>query len=333
MAALSYVGGIVLFVATTISVLKVLVVPRRAWSIVASPSLDAMVWGFHRIARRMPRADMADRLLGFLGPLYLVVLLGTFLALYTVAFAALLAPELGFDWSTAFREAGSSVFTLGFQSTDAAVPSTVDIFAAATGMIVIALFIAFLPAQYTAIKDRERFVKLVQGRTTELPVSGPDLLASHYERGTETMLAHLYREGERWAAGVSETHTKYPVLLHFRAPRSPLHWLPTMVALADAAALQRATLPDEAPPETRAVIDAIDLCLGELGHTAGLDVEGDDVVPAQPDAIVTATATRLRRAGSNPTADSSAVARFGVLRHDYGAAGAELATAIAAPDV
>lgn len=332
MSGLSYVAGGALLVATTVGLLKVMIVPRRAWSIVASPSLAVMVRSFHAVARRMRQPDHADRFLGFLGPLYIVVLLATILGLYTVGFAALLAPQVDHAWGTAFRESGSSVFTLGFQSTPGTVPSIVDIVAAATGMVVIALFIAYLPTLYAAVKDRERFLKLLQSRIGAPPASGVNVLAEHYERGTQAMLVHLYREAERWAAGVSETHAKYPVLLHFRAPRAPLHWLSTMVGVADAAALQRVLLADTAPPETRAVIDAVELCLRELSHTAAAPVEHEATPPMDAAGAVNEAAARLRAAGADPIDDGTAADRFLVLRAQYAALGIGLASAVAAPE-
>lgn len=296
MATIWYIVGTAIFVSTTVSLLKVLVVPRRAWSIVATPLLSALIWLFHAVARRVRRADTADRFLGFLGPLYVVMLLTTFLSLYTVAFAMLLlaaGDASSSDWSDAFAESGSSIFTLGYRSSNQAVASVVDITAAATGMIVIALFIAYLPTLYAAVKERERFVKLVQGRLGANELSGVNLLAAHYERRTDPMLVHLYRDAERWAIAVSETHAKYPVLVHFRAPRAPLQWLDTMVAVADAAVLHEKLIRN-APAETRAVVDAIELCLDELVRAARVDPLPARLLPA---AAVDALVERLAPLG------------------------------------
>lgn len=329
MRVVVYIAGAALLVATTVSLLKVLIVPRRAWSIVASPSLAGLVRAFHTIARRL-RADLADRFLGFLGPLYVIVLLGSFLGLYAVGFALLLAPQLDYDWSTAFRESGSSVFTLGFESSSGAVASAVDIVAGATGMIVIALFIAYLPTMYAAVKERERFVKLIEGRTGGPPATGVNILAEHFERGTEAMLTHLYREAERWAVGVAETHTKYPVLLHFRAPRSPLHWLPTMVGVADAAALHRVLFAGGAPPETRAVIDAIELCLNDLLHSEN-ELEESSEALLQAESMLNEAQARLESAGVRCVVESDGPTRFMELRSRYRAVGTSLASVVATP--
>jgi hypothetical protein len=198
-------------------------------------------------------------------------------------------------------------------------------------MIVIALFIAYLPTLHTAVKERESFVKIAQGRIGEPPASGVNLLVSHFERGTEAMLVHLYREAERWAAGVSNTHTKYPVLLHFRAPRSPLHWLSTMTGVADAAALHRALLPEDAPPETRAVIDAIELCLADLAHTAGPATDSGGDPSDYAASMVSSARARLSAVGVEPAAEGLATERFAEMRAGYGATSSQLASRVAAP--
>lgn len=281
MSAVWYSLGTALFAATTIALLKVLVVPRRAWSIVASPLLAALVWLFHQIARRLRRDDTADRFLGFLGPLYVVTLLAAFLFLYAASFAILLLPTASAAaWQSALAESGSSIFTLGFRSSDAAIASVINVTAAATGMVVVALFIAYLPTLYAAVRERERFVKLIEGRLRGRPLSGADLLLAHFERGTDQLLVDLYRDAERWAVDVVETHTKYPVLLHFRAPRAPLNWLDTLTAVADAAELHRLII-SEPPQETLSVSDAIELCLAGLARVAHVAAEPHTSIPSE----------------------------------------------------
>lgn len=325
MAAITYLAGAALLSATTVALLKVLVVLRRAWSIVATPTLRLMVRTSHVVARRLP-PDVADRFLGFLGPAYIVVLLATFLGLYTVAFALLLAPELEMAWSTAFRESGSSVFTLGFQATDSPVTSSIDIVAGATGMIVIALFIAYLPTLYAAIKDRERFVKVIQGRCSGEAATGAALLACHFERGMQSLLGELYLDAERWAAGIADTHTKYPVLVHFRAPRARIDWLTTMIAVSDAAALHRALLGDHAPPEATAVCEALGMCFEDLAHVSGQRAAAP--APGGSAALVAEAATRLRAAGIDAGPAAEALPRYEALRARHAEASARLTASL-----
>jgi len=53
------------------------------------------------------------------------------------------------------------MFTLGFASTNGTAPTVVDILAAATGLVVVALQIAYLPTLYSAFNRRETEVTLL----------------------------------------------------------------------------------------------------------------------------------------------------------------------------
>ena len=97
-----------------------------------------------------------------------LVQLVTWLVGYELAYALLLVPTVsGFD--TALREAGSSMFTLGFIYTHGNEPAVIDIVAAATGMIVVALQIAYLPTLYGAFNRRETEVTLLGARAGHPP--------------------------------------------------------------------------------------------------------------------------------------------------------------------
>src|SRR5947209_2849789 len=122
---------------------------------------------------------------------------------------------------SAMAQAGSSLLTLGYAGPSDAPLTVVDYLAAATGLIVVALQIGYLPTLYSAFNRRETEVTLLSGRAG-LPSWGPEILArSRYGFGTEdegAVMDAFYLGWERWAADVSESHTNYPVLLRFRSP-------------------------------------------------------------------------------------------------------------------
>ena len=103
--------------------------------------------------------------------LTLAALLGSF----TVAFGLMLLP-----WTDtageAMRESGSSVFTLGFVSTDTPIPTALDVTAGAVGMMFVALTIGYLPSLYSEIRIREALVKQLEVWTGR-PSWGPEILA------------------------------------------------------------------------------------------------------------------------------------------------------------
>ncbi len=123
--------------------------------------------------------------------------------------------------------------------------------AAASGLIIVSLQIAYLPTLYGAFNRRETEVALLNARSG-VPSWGPELLArTHYALGsgvsTLDTLPDLYARWERWAADVAESHSAYPPLVRFRSPRPLSSWVTALLAMLDSAALILALSPQSAP--------------------------------------------------------------------------------------
>ncbi|MFD9130778.1 hypothetical protein [Kitasatospora sp. NPDC059571] len=267
-------AGAVLLVTTVASILRTLVVPRGLYS-----ALVNRLWRILRATLRLAAAPFGgyaaqDRAQTWLAPLILVGMLGTWLTCMLLAYTLLLHGSSELDWSVSFREAGSSLFTLGFASGERLHLSALDFLAAATGPLIIALLIGYLPTLYGAYNRREVEVTLLQSRAGE-PAWGPELLARQSLVSTERALPELYRDWERLAADIGEGHSNYPVLLSFRSPRPYRSWVVGLLAVMDAAAIQLALTPRSAPPEARLVLRA--------GFTAMRDIARTMRVPFDPD--------------------------------------------------
>jgi hypothetical protein len=65
---------------------------------------------------------------------------------------------------SAFTDAGSSLFTLGFAVPAGAVPAVIVFLAAAVGLVILTLQIAYLPTLYAAFNRRETDVALLNAR-------------------------------------------------------------------------------------------------------------------------------------------------------------------------
>ncbi|MEU9131672.1 hypothetical protein AB0D08_26775 [Kitasatospora sp. NPDC048540] len=266
-------AGLALLGLTIASILRTLVVPRGLYSILVN-----RLWAVLRTVLRLAAAPFGyrtlDRVQTWLAPLILVCTLGTWLLGTLAAYTLLLYGTSGLSWSVSFREAGSSLFTLGFASNDRLRLSALDFLAAATGPLIIALLIGYLPTLYGAYNRREVEVTLLQTRAGE-PAWGPELLARQALVGTETALPELYRSWERLAADIGEGHSNYPVLLSFRSPQPNRNWVVGLLAVLDAAAMQLALSPRSAPPEARLVLRA--------GFTAMRDIADALRIPYDPD--------------------------------------------------
>lgn len=297
-ATLRWVGfavGIIVSVGTVVGVMKTLIVPRRSWSLIPALIGRNGYRVFHGIAVRLRSFDLADRFLGFLAPTVVIGILASFLASFVVGFALLLLPWGDLTIGDAFRESGSSVFTLGFVSTDAPVPTALDVLAGATGMIFVALTIGYLPTLYSEVKKREALVKQLEG-WTGAPSWGPEVLARFTLAEAIDLLDELYTSWDSWAAQVADTHMKYPVLTHFRLPRSENHWLIALLAVMDAAALDIVLRPSANHATARLLLNQGTSCLGSVAYPMRrVEPTGDD--PGIDEAAFSAGVDRVLSAG------------------------------------
>ena len=124
-----------------------------------------------------------DRLLATQAAAILVAQLATWLVVAYVGFALLLWPFAARGVVSAFIDAGSSLFTLGFAVPAGAAPAVIVFLAAAVGLVILTLQIAYLPTLYAAFNRRETEVALLNARAG-VPSWGPELLArTHYALG------------------------------------------------------------------------------------------------------------------------------------------------------
>ena len=98
--------------------------------------------------------ERRDALLASQPIVTLGLLLFIWLAGFVVGFGLMLWLPGG-SFPGALREAGSSLFTLGFAARSDAGPSAADFLAAASGLVIVALQIAYLPTLYAAYNRRE----------------------------------------------------------------------------------------------------------------------------------------------------------------------------------
>ena len=273
--------GALLAALTALSVLRMLVIPRPRQGVV-SRVVDSFVdLVFHGLAHRSRDYEARDRLLAGQAPAFLVAMLATWLLGFIVAYALMLWP-----WThhlpNSFRESVSSVFTLGFDSTKGGGPTSLDGLAAASGLIVVAIQIAYLPTLYAAFNRRETEVTLLQSRAGS-PPWGPELLArTRYGMRVRTDdLPEFYALWERWAADVAESHSNYPVLTRFRSPQPFTSWLVALVAVMDSAALYLALSPSRERYEVRMFLRMGFTALRQIGVAIGVPVD-DDPDPDQP---------------------------------------------------
>ena len=128
---------------------------------VGRPAVD---WVLLPAMARAPDFRRRDRILATQAAAILLAQLATWLVVAYVGFAFLLWPFAARGVVSAFTDAGSSMFTLGFAVPSGAVPAVIVFLAAAVGLVILTLQIAYLPTLYGAFNRRETEVALLNAR-------------------------------------------------------------------------------------------------------------------------------------------------------------------------
>ena len=275
--------GAAIVLATSLSVMWSLVIPggRAGWLTKSADRFTAAV--FRTICKPVRSYRTRHRILAAHAPVMLATMLWVWLCLYVVGYGLLLVP-VTHSLASGLREAGSSLVTMGFASTRGAEPTIVDLLAAGTGLIIVALQIAYLPTLYASFNRRETEVTLVGVRAGH-PAWGPELLARNEMATTVVDLPEFYRGWERWASDVAESHSSYPILVRFRSPDPRSSWLIALLAVMDSAALLHALSPQATPVQARLSLRMGIDCLRQIARTIDLPFEDDP----RPDAGIQLT--------------------------------------------
>ncbi len=281
--------GVLLLLSTTGSILRNLVVPRGLGSVIVHVLWRAGRTILVTLARPARSYEARDTMLAWLAPGVLIATLWCWLGALFVAYGLILYSLSHLHLLDAFREAGSSLFTLGYASGSRLRLSGIDFLAAATGPVVVALQIAYLPTLYGAYNRRETEVTLLRSRAGE-PAWGPELLARQGLVATVGQLRTLYESWERLAADLGESHSNYPILLAFRSPARYRSWIVGLVAVMDGAAMHLALAPASAPPEARLVLRAGFTALRDIAEVLHLPYDEDP----RPDAPIALTLPEFR---------------------------------------
>lgn len=254
---LAFPAGLFILVMTMLDIFRTLVMPRAARGRYRlSRLLFLGLWRPWRwIALRARTEQVRERILAGAGPMSLFVLLVGWATLTVFGYGLLLWSPLFVEgvqgaqstsFSTALYLSGTSLFTLGFGDVVATgATRAVVIIEGANGLGLVAVVIAYLPVLYQAFNRREVGVLLLDARAGS-PPSGPELVRRAGGFGVRHSLPRLFREWERWAADILESHLTYPLLAFFRSPHDNTSWLTSLGAMLDAATLVISTVDDEA---------------------------------------------------------------------------------------
>lgn len=277
---LGFAAGIALIGVTWVSVIKSFMVPRETRIRLNKIVSSGIYVLFRLVTIRVDNLARRERLLALSAPVFLLTLLGCWLICLWIGFALLLWPTK-ISFARAMRQSGSSLFTLGFAPPRTPGESVIVFIAAASGLAVLALLIAYLPLIYAAFNRRETLVTTLEA-LAGAPPWGPELLARQALIDNEAVLPGLYSKWTEWAADISESHINYRTLVYFRSPDPAASWLLSLLAVLDGAALHLSLNPSSAPREARPLLRVGYVALRRLAAAMNLAANND---PAPTDPI------------------------------------------------
>ncbi len=240
-------AGAALILAVLWDGFETIVLPRRVTRRLRLTRLVyRLLWQPWRwLAGRIAEGQRRDNVLAYFGPLSFLLLLGFWITVLIVGFAAImwgLWPLTALQGPHSFGQylyfSGTTLLTLGLGDVlPAPGPARVlAVLEAGTGFGFLALMISYLPMLYQAFSRREVSVSLLDARAGS-PPTALEFLRRHLLAGHPGVMEQALREWERWSAELLESHLSYPILAYFRSQHEHQSWLTALTTVLDASAL------------------------------------------------------------------------------------------------
>ena len=232
-----FIIGLFIVAASMISLLRTVIVPRPLRSSLSGFVMWVVWWVTRGISTLRRTYAGRDQVLAWTGPIMILMMLLTWLIGFLVGYAMLIYGISGMDFSQAMRQSGSSLLTLGFAGGTTENQTIIDFVAATTGPIIIAMLIGYLPTVFQTYLEREVLVTTISTVGGE-PSWGPEYLARAAMAETQDQIPRLFDQWAEWAARLRLTHMTYPTLMYVRGSRANRHYVVSLLAMLDAAALK-----------------------------------------------------------------------------------------------
>lgn len=220
-----------------LTAVRTVVLPRATTSALSRGVFGVVVWTLKTAAsvRRDYRAQ--DGILALIGPIGLVVIPGVWMMMMLGAFTAMFwATDPTLEVRGAFHLAGSSITTLGFAPASGVGQQALAFACALLGLLLLSLFITYLPSTYSVFQSRERRVTLLDVRAGT-PPNAVVMLERFHRIGWLDRLDIHWTEWEPWFAELEETHSTNPALPWFRSSEPSHSWVTSAGTVLDAASI------------------------------------------------------------------------------------------------
>lgn len=281
LAVLVFAFGVWVVVATLLSAIRTVVLPRAATSWLSGSLFRLVRRGFTLVAPPKRTYEFRDRVWAMFSPVALLGLAGVWVMMVGLGYSAMF-------WAVGYGSiaesvwvSGSSLLTLGFAPVNGWTQRLMAFSEATIGLGLIALLIAFLPSMYAAFSARERLVALLDVRAGT-PPSPVVFLRRMWQVGGLERMERSWEDWEKWFADLQETHTSYPALNFFRSPHPYVSWLTAAGTVLDASAIYVSIVRSERNPQAEIMVRAGFLALRRICDLFGLEYDPD---PAPGDPI------------------------------------------------
>ena len=232
--------GVVILAVVGRALLLELLVPRPTTSIFTHLIRGTTQSMISLIVRVVPGYNAQHRYLTGLGPIVVMAMLFVAVLGFLLGFSLLIYALDGSSMMSALLQSGSALLTLGIVQVEDPGQVIVTLFAAFTGMVIIAVLVGYLLLLFSAYNAREAGVTKSTMWAGE-PAWGTELLCRRALGGD----GPLDPQTDGWLDWVCELrvwHTTYPVLAYFRSAGPLRGWVTTLVARLDAACLELAVV-------------------------------------------------------------------------------------------
>ncbi len=241
---LAFIAGIAVIAIVLWDAFETVILPRRVTRRFRLARLFyRSTWGAWSAFAALAPGRRRETLLGFFGPLSLLVLFAFWATGLIIGFGLLqwsLGSQLNVapEFSTYLYLSGTTFFTLGFGDVVPLIAGgrALAVLESGTGFGFLALVLGYLPVMYQGFSRREVNISLLDARAGSPPVAA-ELLHRHREDHGQEELRQLLHEWERWSAELMESHLSYPALAYFRSQHDNQSWLAALTAILDASAL------------------------------------------------------------------------------------------------
>jgi Ion channel len=251
----AFVAGAALFLIVLWDAFEAIILPRRVTRKFRLTRLffrsTWRTWKF--FVNLIPARKTREALLGFYGPMSLLLLIGVWAVGLVLGFglmqygtgSALIASGSSPGFWTDLYLSGTTFFTLGLGDVipRSGLARALVVTEAGFGFGFLASIIGYLPFIYGSFAQREVNISLLDSRAGTPPTAG-ELLRRHSYEGGEVALRELLKDWELWSAELMESHLSYPVLAYFRSQHDNQSWIASLTAILDTCALLKSGIDD-----------------------------------------------------------------------------------------